>query len=151
MDGLTGWTLIPGTLYPPIELRESFRKTRLTRQPVKVVEAMTQKLTPKQVAEVLQISLSQLCRMSKRGKIPCLNISDSPKNATWRYDPEELERWLRERRNGHPTTPHRGGVRRRLQGSTPVIRSANGASQEPGTKKEINKAHGTEYPVSEDR
>jgi hypothetical protein len=114
---------------------------------------MTQKLTPKQVAEMLQISLSQLCRMSRRGNIPCLNISDSPKNATWRYDPEELEKWLRERRNGngHSTTQHRGKVRRRLQGSTPVIRSTNGASQELETKKEIPKAHGIQYPVNEDR
>ena len=109
---------------------------------------MTKWLIPKEVALMLRISLSQLCRMSKRGKIPCVNLSDSPKNVSFRYREEEIERWLEKR---HSTTQHRAGVKRRFQGSTRVIRSANSASQEPETEREIPKAHGTEYPVSEDR
>src|SRR5262245_12056734 len=84
---------------------------------------MINQLTAREVSQLLRISLSQLCRMSKRGKIPCMNISDSPKNSQFRYEPQEIEQWLKGRRQKHSTTQYRGGVRRRLQRSTSVIRS----------------------------
>lgn len=106
---------------------------------------MTNLLTPKEVALMLRISPSQLCRMSKRGKIPCVNLSDSPKNATWRYDPDEIERWLEERRSGNH---HLVEVKRRMKKSTGVIRGTNGANEALENKKKNSEAHGTEHPVN---
>ena len=80
-------------------------------------EDMKPLLKPEEVCDLLRISKFQLCRMSKRGKIPCVNVSDSPKNATWRYDEAEIERWLEERRRG---SQRKAEVRRRIQTATPV-------------------------------
>jgi hypothetical protein len=103
-------------------------------------------LKPKDVCELLQISPGALCRMSKRGKIPCMNISDSPKNATWRYDEAEIQRWLEGKRRGNRNQPP---VKRRFNSSTRVIRSNDTVSQAVEKQNENGKAHGIACPVSE--
>jgi len=102
-------------------------------------------LKPEEVCDLLRISKFQLCRMSKQGKIPCVNVSDSPKNATWRYDEDELAQWLNERRRG---SQRKAEVRRRIQASTPVQRGINAMSQPLDNKSGNGKAHGTEHPVN---
>jgi excisionase family DNA binding protein len=50
-------------------------------------------LTPEQVAEILQISKSSLCRLTKRGQIPHRRIGDR----IVRYNRNEIEAWMKAR------------------------------------------------------
>jgi hypothetical protein len=52
-------------------------------------------LLPKEVAGLLHISLAQLCRLTKAGKVPAKDLGVG-KNHCWRYDPERLDKWLSE-------------------------------------------------------
>jgi hypothetical protein len=55
-----------------------------------------QLLTPQEVAIWLSISTRDVLRMTRRGELPCLHLPDGEP----RYDPAELNVWLRRR----PTT-----------------------------------------------
>jgi predicted site-specific integrase-resolvase len=48
---------------------------------------------PKEICELLRISPAQLCRLTKAGKIPAKDLGTG-KNHCWRYDEEQLEKWI---------------------------------------------------------
>jgi excisionase family DNA binding protein len=50
-------------------------------------------LTPEQVTELLQVSKSTLCRLTKRGEIPHKRIGER----IVRYNRSEIEAWMRAR------------------------------------------------------
>ncbi|HEY2922904.1 MAG TPA: helix-turn-helix domain-containing protein [Candidatus Binatia bacterium] len=97
-------------------------------------------LLPKEVAPMLKISLAQLCRLTKAGKIPAKDVGFG-KNHCWRYDEERLDKWLSEepRKEGPP--------KRRNRSSTPVKHS-NQLEEKVSTIQHVNgKEHGTEDPA----
>ena len=50
-------------------------------------------MTVKQVSIYLQISVSKVYQMAQEGRIPCCRLGQQ-----WRFDREEIDRWLRSRR-----------------------------------------------------
>ena len=85
---------------------------------------MKKLLLPKEVCDWLSISLAQLCRLTKAGKIPAKDLG-AGKNHCWRYDPEQLEKWLGEKPAKEEVT------KRRHQKSTPVQQDIDKNSQVP--------------------
>ena len=107
---------------------------------------MMKLLIPQEVAAMLRdLLVAALPDVQARERLPCLNVSDLPKNATWRYEPEEIERWLEEKRSGDH---HQVEVKRRMKRSTQVIRGGNGTGEALENKKKNSGAHGTEHPVN---
>src|SRR5438094_857493 len=98
-------------------------------------------LLPKEVAPMLRISISQLCRLTKAGKIPAKDLGTG-KNHLWRYQAERLEKWLSEEPSKEMPPKHR------KRKSTPVQRSPRGISQASEIKNENGEAHGTLSPVN---
>ncbi|MCL6614734.1 MAG: helix-turn-helix domain-containing protein [Firmicutes bacterium] len=47
-------------------------------------------MTVKQVSIYLQISVSKVYQMAQEGQIPCCRLGQQ-----WRFDREEIDRWLR--------------------------------------------------------
>lgn len=47
-------------------------------------------MTVKQVSVYLQISVSKVYQMAQEGQIPCCRLGQQ-----WRFDREEIDRWLR--------------------------------------------------------
>lgn len=54
-------------------------------------------LTPEQVSERLQIPVKTVRQMCRRRELPAFKLTDA-KAAPWRIDPEDLDRWMKERR-----------------------------------------------------
>jgi predicted site-specific integrase-resolvase len=79
-------------------------------------------LLPKEVCDWLSISLAQLCRLTKAGKIPAKDLG-AGKNHCWRYDPERLEKWLSEKSTNEVP------AKRKPRKSTPVKREVYENSQ----------------------
>jgi|SRR5215472_17525925 len=50
-------------------------------------------LKPQEVAAMLRISVPQLCRLTKAKKIPAKDLGTG-RNHCWRYDEEQLEKWI---------------------------------------------------------
>jgi len=75
---------------------------------------MNKLLTPKQVAEILQISLPQLCRLTRAGRIPAKDLGFGGKNHSWRYDEEKLQEWIRQE-------PEKEGPPRRRRSRLSVV------------------------------
>ena len=50
-------------------------------------------MTVKQVSVYLQISVSKVYQMAQEGQIPCCRLGQQ-----WRFDREEIDRWLMSRR-----------------------------------------------------
>ena len=53
----------------------------------------TKLLTPDEVAEMLRLARKTVIVMARDGKIPCVRIG-----RLVRFDPAEIERWLRQQR-----------------------------------------------------
>jgi hypothetical protein len=72
---------------------------------------MNRQFTPKELAPLLKISLAQLCRLTKAGKIPAKDLGFG-KNHCWRYDPARLEKWLSEepRKDAPPKKRNRNSM-----------------------------------------
>jgi len=70
-------------------------RKRLQADQKNAVSAM---LTVTEVAEYLKISRSMIYRLLKRGELPGFKIGGD-----WRFNAEEIDRWLEERKIG----PHR--------------------------------------------
>ena len=49
-------------------------------------------MTVKQVSVYLQISVSKVYQMAQEGQIPCCRLGQQ-----WRFDREEIDRWLKGR------------------------------------------------------
>jgi excisionase family DNA binding protein len=57
-------------------------------------------LTPKQVAEMFQLSLATLSRMAGAGQIPHIILKTGRRKKVIRFRTEEVERWLSARTHG---------------------------------------------------
>jgi hypothetical protein len=101
---------------------------------------MTTALLPKEVAERLRISLAQLCRLTKAGKIPAKDVGFG-KNHCWRYDEQRLEEWLRAESQREPKP------RLRNRTSTPVKHSFPQPEKISAIQQLNGEAHGTEDPT----
>ncbi len=55
-------------------------------------------LTAKQVAEMLNIRPSTVYALCRRGEIPHIRVTQGSRRALIRFDPEQLQTFLRERR-----------------------------------------------------
>jgi hypothetical protein len=56
---------------------------------------MKKLLLPRETADLLSISLAQLCRDTNRGLIPfAVLLPGGTRNKTWRYDPDKLQAWV---------------------------------------------------------
>ena len=61
---------------------------------------MKAKLTPKQIAAILQISLATVSRMTASGLLPAILISVGRRKKIYRYDEDEIQVWIAERSRG---------------------------------------------------
>jgi PTS system nitrogen regulatory IIA component len=59
---------------------------------------MAEWMTVKQVAEYLQMSDDKIYDMAKKGELPAVKIRQQ-----WRFDREELDRWLKKTSNLNQT------------------------------------------------
>ena len=105
---------------------------------------MNKQLMPSEVATLLRISVPQLCRLTKAGRIPAIDVG-AGRTHCWRYDEGKLEQWLNDtqRPRGDAT------VKRRTRKSTPVQRMVTTENQSIGIQSENGKAHGTMDPMTE--
>jgi len=101
---------------------------------------MNRQLTPQQVAELMQISLAQLCRLTKAEKIPAKDLGTG-RNHCWRYDEGQLEKWIAQTDRSEPPP------RRRVRKATFVQRSPSLSPQVLGKQTKNEEAHGTVCPV----
>jgi excisionase family DNA binding protein len=61
---------------------------------------MKPKMTPKQIAVILQLSLATVSRMTASGLLPAILVSVGRRKKIYRYDEDEIQRWLAERSRG---------------------------------------------------
>jgi excisionase family DNA binding protein len=61
---------------------------------------MKSKLTPKQIAVILQISLATVSRMTASGLLPAILVSVGRRKKIYRYDEDEIQKWMTERSHG---------------------------------------------------
>ena len=71
--------------------------------------ALTQLLTPLEVATWLTVTTPDVLRMTHAGNLPCVRLPDGEP----RYEPAELEQWLHRRRAR--MQDHFGGPDRAVQ------------------------------------
>jgi predicted site-specific integrase-resolvase len=98
-------------------------------------------LLSKEVAELLRISISQLCRLTKAGKIPAKDVGIG-RNHAWRYDEDVLGKWIAEPAQ-RPAAP-----RRRIRTSTPVQRDNRASQKTLENKSENGRGDRIAYPVN---
>ena len=85
---------------------------------------MKKLLLPRQTADLLSISLSQLCRDTNKGLIPfAVLLPGGSTNKTWRYDPDKLQAWIEQ--GGAPRQSAQNVVRRRGKKATQWQHSNN--------------------------
>lgn len=102
---------------------------------------MKKLLLPKEVCDLLRISASQLCRLTKAGKIPAKNLAIGSKNHAWRYDEDTLAKWIAEPAQ-RPALP-----RRRIRSSTQVQRDNRASQKTLANKSENGRGDRIVYPV----
>ena len=76
---------------------------------------MKPKLTPKQIAVILQLSAATVSRLTASGQLPAILVSVGRRKKIFRYDEDAIEKWLAER--------SRGGMARK---ATPRNEARNG-------------------------
>src|SRR5437660_1031717 len=103
---------------------------------------MKKQLKPKEVADRFQISSAQLCRLTKAGKIPAKDMGTG-KNHCWRYDEEQLEKWI------IAPTQREPAPRRRMRLATPVQREKHQQEKSPSIQHINGEARGTQCPITE--
>lgn len=54
-------------------------------------------LTPEQVADRLQIPVARVRQMCRRRELPAIKLTNA-RQAPWRIDPADLDRWITERK-----------------------------------------------------
>ena len=59
---------------------------------VRVIEEKNEALRVRDIAQILGVSVQQICRMAAKGQIPSFRIANSV-----RFDPQELAGWLRDK------------------------------------------------------
>lgn len=61
---------------------------------------MNKLLKPKEVGQILGMSASHVYKLMERGELPYVRIPGrSPRYATRRIDPSDLERWIESHKN----------------------------------------------------
>jgi hypothetical protein len=103
---------------------------------------MNKLLTPEEVRDLLRISLPQLCRLTKLGRIPAKDVGAGRQHC-WRYDPMQIEKWLNV--PAHPSGD--ATVKKRIRRSTSVRHSVDVKNQLTEIQSENGKTHGTVYPM----
>lgn len=67
---------------------------------------MTPYLTPRQVADLLQLAKPEQVRdLIHSGALPAVNVSSGTKRATWRIDPAALAAFIAARTTSPPAPP----------------------------------------------
>jgi len=61
-------------------------------QPSSEIHVTIRWLTVKQISSYLQISVAKVYQMAQEGEIPCCRLGQQ-----WRFDRDEIDRWLRRR------------------------------------------------------
>jgi len=90
-------------------------------------------LTPRELANQLRVSASQVCRLAASGKIPgAKDLGTGGANHKWRFTEEIIDKWLMEETQA---TRHRVPPRRRQRKATPVQRSIKSRKQVKYKKK----------------
>jgi len=66
-----------------------------------------QLLTADQVAELLQVDVTQVRKLRRLGLIVGVNVNTnvSARGAKWRYEPAAVDRFIRDRRQTTPNSP----------------------------------------------
>ncbi len=58
--------------------------------------------TPKRLSQYLAVSESTVYALSADGTLPAIILSQGPRKRTFRFDPQEIRKWLRDRNTWRP-------------------------------------------------
>lgn len=54
--------------------------------------------TPAEVSEYLQVSKSSVYQWAADGTIPAIILTSGPRKRTFRFDPQEIQKWVKKKR-----------------------------------------------------
>ena len=103
-------------------------------------------LTPKQVAEMFQLSIATLSRMAGAGQIPHIVLRKGRRKRVIRFRTEEIEAWLHARTHGGAAG--RGSRRTRGRIGNNVATQKLASLQVRESERENDEGHQSVGPVS---